>query len=155
MPVEIEKKFLVKETQFLASLEGTRYQQGYLTDSDVTVRIRIAGGKGFLTIKGPSTGISRSEFEYPIPLEDAEEIINTLCSKPIISKLRYQVYHGGKQWEVDVFEGENAGLIVAEIELNDELETVDLPPWLGEEVSMDMRYYNSNLAHHPYSKWPK
>jgi CYTH domain-containing protein len=116
------------------------------------VRIRIAGDEAFLTIKGPVSGISRAEFEYPIPLEDARHLLK-LCEGPIIQKHRFAILHQGHCWEVDEFEGANSGLIVAEIELKNPEETVPHPDWLGKEVTGDPRYYNSNLTNHPYSQW--
>jgi CYTH domain-containing protein len=108
-----------------------------------------------LTIKGVSTGISRSEFEYPIPIEDAVELLQTLCQPPLIEKTRYRIEHGGLVWEVDEFMGDNAGLVVAEVELKSVDQVIDLPDWIGAEVSSDRRYFNSNLAKYPYSQWER
>ena len=133
---------------------GNTYRQGYIaTQGSATVRVRIAGDKGYLTIKGPSVGCSRSEFEYLIPLEDAQDMLQTLCEYPLIEKTRYKVDWGGLVWEIDEFDGSNKGLIVAEVELSDENQLIELPTWIGEEVSDDPRYFNSNLVRHPYTQW--
>lgn len=153
MATEIERKFLVRDSTFLTALGGQTLRQGYLSHStQATVRIRIAGDKGFLTIKGQNSGISRAEFEYPIPLDDAEALL-ALCQSGRIDKTRYRVSVGEHLWEVDVFAGDNAGLIVAEIELRYETETFMRPDWLGAEVSDDPRYFNSQLSQHPYCQW--
>ena len=145
--MEIERKFLVKE-QLWEAIEKpspSRIVQAYLVNSaEKTVRIRIKGTKGFLTIKGPTQGISRSEFEYEIPLKDAEELISTFAEK-VIEKFRYEISFKNHLWEVDVFTGKLEGLYLAEIELNSEDEHFELPEWVGEEVSTDPNYYNSNL----------
>ena len=152
MAVEIERKFLVAARDWATLGEGECYRQGYLARDPVTVRIRVAGERGYLTLKGRSTGISRSEFEYGIPLEDAEALL-ALCTTPLIEKTRYRIPHGQHVWEVDVFDGDNAGLVVAEIELASEDEPFQRPDWLGEEVSGDYRYSNSALAVTPYRQW--
>lgn len=113
------------------------------------------GAKGFLTIKGISTGATRSEFEYSLPYEDAQYLLNHLCLKPIIEKIRWHYDHQGRIWEIDEFDGDNKGLIVAEIELTSESERFDRPAWLGQEVSGDPRYYNVNLVSNPYKRWPQ
>ena len=145
--MEIERKFLVKE-QLWEAIEKpspSRIVQAYLVNSaEKTVRIRIKGTKGFLTIKGPTQGISRAEFEYEIPLKDAEELISTFAEK-VIEKFRYEISFKNHLWEVDVFTGKLEGLCLAEIELNSEDEHFELPEWVGEEVSTDPNYYNSNL----------
>ncbi len=152
MATEIERKFLVQGTQWRNDT-GVRFSQGYLNrDKERTVRVRLAGRKAFLTIKGVTRGPSRTEFEYEIPMEDAEQLLK-LCDGPIIEKTRYRIVHQGTTWEVDEFLGENAGLVIAEIELTSEDQPFSRPPWLGEEVTHDRRYYNSNLAGHPYSQW--
>ena len=152
MATEIERKFLVQGTQWRNDT-GVRFSQGYLNrDKERTVRVRLAGRKAFLTIKGVTRGPSRTEFEYEIPMEDAEQLLK-LCDGPIIEKTRYRIVHQGATWEVDEFLGENAGLVIAEIELTSEDQPFSRPPWLGEEVTHDRRYYNSNLAGHPYSQW--
>ncbi|MFO0495752.1 MAG: CYTH domain-containing protein [Flavobacteriia bacterium] len=145
--MEIERKFLVKE-QLWEAIEKpspSRIVQAYLLNSpEKTVRIRIKGTKGFLTIKGPTQGISRAEFEYEIPLKDADELISTFAEK-VIEKFRYEISFKNHLWEVDVFTGKLEGLYLAEIELNSEDEHFELPDWVGEEVSTDPNYYNSNL----------
>lgn len=154
MPTEIERKFLVKGTTWKKGASGELYRQGYLVaDKERTVRVRVAGEEGFLTIKGPSKGLSRAEYEYPIPARDASEMLDTLCPKPLIEKYRYRLEHAGLLWEVDEFLGENRGLTLAEVELADEDQRISLPDWAGEDVSHDPRYYNANLARHPFSKW--
>jgi len=153
MAIEIERKFLILNTDFLEGLQGTEFKQGYLNREGATVRVRVAGDKAFLTIKGKTQGISRSEFEYPIPVNDAEAMLATLCALPPIEKTRYLIDHANKCWEVDVFHGVNQGLIVAEIELNSENENVPLPNWIGVEVSHESRYFNSQLASHPFCQW--
>lgn len=153
MGMEIERKFLVKGV-WTPTGKGTRYMQGYLcADAGRTVRVRLAGEEAFLTVKGPSRGSSRSEFEYEIPRADAEEMLLTLCVTPPVIKTRYLEKVGNHTWEVDVFDGENAGLIVAEIELIAEGETFELPLWVGAEVTADHRYQNSSLAKNPFKSW--
>ena len=145
--MEIERKFLVKEQlwQGIEKPSPSRIVQAYLVNSaEKTVRIRIKGTKGFLTIKGPTQGISRAEFEYEIPLKDADELISTFAEK-VIEKFRYEISFKNHLWEVDVFAGKLEGLYLAEIELNSEDEHFELPDWVGEEVSTDPNYYNSNL----------
>ncbi len=155
MPTEIERKFLVKNNGWQADADaGTAIKQGYLsTSKERNVRVRQKGEKAFLTIKGKTEGISRLEFEYEIPLSDALEML-VLCDKPLIEKTRFLVAGpDGNTWELDVFEGDNQGLIVAEIELESEETTFALPDWAGEEVSHDQRYFNANLNKAPYSTW--
>lgn len=147
MAVEVERKFLVTSDDWRAGAKGDRFSQGYLAICDEsTVRIRLAGDKAFITVKGPTTGMSRPEFEYPIPVEDARTMLRDLCVQPLIEKTRYDVAFGGKLWSVDEFDGENAGLVVAEVELAHPEEHVPLPPWVGEEVTDDPRYRNSALV---------
>lgn len=154
MATEIERKFLIKGEAWRAQSPGTQYCQGYIaTASDTTVRVRIAGDRGYLTIKGKPTSISRQEFEYAIPLRDAREMLDTLCDRPLISKTRYRIDFGGLTWEIDEFEGENQGLIIAEVELGDLDQTIDLPDWVGQEVSEDRRYSNTNLVKNPFGQW--
>jgi len=153
MGVEIERKFLVKNDDWRDLGVPIHYAQGYLVaDGEKTVRVRVAGEKGFLTIKGRSEGFSRKEFEYPVPVSEALEMLK-LCSIPMIEKYRTRVLHEGKIWEVDEFEGENKGLIMAEIELKSEDETFLIPSWIGPEVTGDIRYFNSYLARNPYKNW--
>lgn len=152
MAVEIERKFLVKGEGWRND-SGVVYRQGYLNrDKARTVRVRIAGNAAFLTIKGQSTGATRAEFEYPVPVEDARALL-ALCDGPLIEKTRFLVMHEGHCWEVDEFAGDNAGLVVAELELLSEDEAFARPDWLGDEVTPDARYFNSNLATHPFSAW--
>jgi adenylate cyclase len=154
MPTEIERKFLVCGSDWRTS-NAQRISQGYLNrDKQRTVRVRIAGAKGYLTIKGVTTGVSRPEFEYVIPLEDAESLL-LLCDGPLVEKLRHRIVYEGLTWEVDEFLGENAGLIVAEVELTREDQVFSRPSWVGLEVTMDARYYNSNLASNPFTRWDK
>lgn len=152
MGIEIERKFLVQGTDWRAA-PGLRYTQGYLNrDKQRTVRVRIAGDAAYLTVKGATQGASRAEFEYAIPLADAQQLLG-LCDGPLIDKIRRVVVHEGATWEVDEFLGDNAGLVVAEIELHSESQAFARPAWLGAEVTGDARYYNSNLAVTPFNRW--
>ncbi len=143
--IEIERKFLVNKALWQAPDKGCYFQQGYLAKDGCTVRVRIAEDKAYLTIKGMTKGISRAEFEYEIPLEDAHQLME-LCVCPPIEKIRYRVEVGGKIWEVDEFLGRHKGLLLAEIELADENDSFEMPVWAAEEVTGDVRYYNSFLA---------
>ncbi|MBR1729638.1 MAG: CYTH domain-containing protein [Selenomonadaceae bacterium] len=155
MAKEIERKFLVDEKIFKPSGDGEFIAQGYLSSTpERVVRVRIKNDRGYLTIKGKNEGISRSEFEYEIPKSDAEELLK-ICEPSIIIKRRYIVDVDESKFEVDIFEGDNAGLIVAEIELKSEDEKFSKPLWLRNEVSFDKRYYNSNLSKFPYKLWKK
>jgi adenylate cyclase len=154
MAQEIERKFLVDRDQLPALSAGVRMVQGYIaTASKVVVRVRIAGEQAFLTLKGPNRGAVRSEFEYPVPMADAEAMIEQLCDGPVIEKQRYLITHQGHTWELDVFAGDNQGLLVAEVELQSEHEAVVLPPWVSQEVTTDPRYYNVNLLTRPFKNW--
>jgi CYTH domain-containing protein len=154
MGKEIERKYLVKGEEWKAAANGIVYRQGYLSSlKERVVRVRTIENKGFLTIKGITRGVSRSEFEYEISVEDADTMLDDICEKPLIEKKRYKIPVGGLVFEVDEFFGENAGLVVAEVELKDEKQKIDLPGWIGQEVSGDPRYFNSNLIRHPFSKW--
>ncbi|WP_414548939.1 CYTH domain-containing protein [Anabaena sp. CCY 0017] len=154
MAKEIERKYLLKDDSWRKLAQGSVYCQGYIATKDkTTVRVRIVGNQGYLTIKGPSVECSRLEFEYPIPVEDAQEMLNTLCQKPFIEKVRYKVEWDGLIWEIDEFDGLNKGLILAEVELSDINQQISLPPWIGEEVSHDPRYFNSYLVTNPFSQW--
>ena len=154
MAKEIERKFLVQGDTWRDLAEGRYYCQGYVpTQGKQTVRVRIIGEQGYLTLKGPVVGISRSEFEYEIPVTDAQAILAELCQQPLIEKHRYRITLENVVWEVDEFLGENQGLILAEVELTDAEQTVDLPDWIGEEVTGDPRYYNSNLVQNPFKDW--
>jgi adenylate cyclase len=151
---EIERKFLVKSGLWIPEGEGVSLRQGFLSSHpERVVRVRIAGDDAFLTVKGITTKISRFEFEYPIPRSDAEILLDQLCERPLVEKTRRRQKVGAKIWEIDVFHGRNEGLILAEVELAAEDEAVELPPWAGEDVSNDPRYYNSNLIKNPFGNW--
>ncbi|QJD96333.1 CYTH domain-containing protein [Mucilaginibacter robiniae] len=155
MGVEIERKFLVDKNRWqqLEKPEGTLYKQGYLLDSsEKVVRVRVAGENGYITIKGKSEGFSRKEYEYKIPVQDAEEMLAHF-SGTVVEKTRVKITVAGKTWEVDEFAGANQGLLLAELELEHESEAFEHPEWLAEEVTEDERYYNVYLAKHPFSKW--
>ena len=149
---EIERKFLVDTTLWTDRSGGKPYRQAYLSKEGNTVRARIAGDKAYLTIKGKAKGISRSEFEYEIPVADAEALFG-LAVSAIVSKTRYRQMVNGKLWEIDVFHGDNEGLVVAEIELENEDESFEKPIWATKEVSFDKRYTNASLARNPYKNW--
>ena len=152
MSVEIERKFKVKDT-FRPTDAGMSITQGYLLrEPKRTVRIRIAGIQGFLTIKGETHGAARLEYEYEIPAEEARELL-ALCPSPLVEKTRYVEVFAGKRWEVDVFHGENGGLVIAEIELESEDEAFALPAWVGAEVTGETRYYHAALIAYPYRLW--
>ncbi len=154
MGLEIERKFLLAGEGWRGLAPGVRYRQGYIVSGQGrTVRVRTAGDQGYLTIKGPSQGSVRAEFEYPIPLADALELLDTLCDRPFIDKTRYRIPVAGLVWEVDEFHGENAGLVLAEVELQDPAQAVELPEWIGTEVTGDPRYYNSSLVRSPFRNW--
>ena len=154
MAKEIERKFLVKGDKWKSMAEGVLYRQGYLNSvKERTVRIRTVGDKAFLTIKGITVGATRAEYEYPISFDDCNAMLDTLAEKPIIEKKRYKIPQDRFVWEIDEFFGENQGLIVAEIELESEDQEFDKPDWIGEEVTGDPRYFNSNLIKHPFTKW--
>ena len=153
MALEIERKFLVIGDGYKKGATKSLYCQGYLSSNpDRVVRVRIVDDSALLTIKGPSNGAVRSEFEYSIPFNDAKSLLE-LCEKPVIEKYRYKVTFGGMLWEIDEFLGDNLGLVVAEIELANEADYFEKPSWLSKEVTTDPRYYNSNLIHHPYKTW--
>jgi adenylate cyclase len=146
MAIEIERKFLVADASCLDGVEGVRIAQGYLSpDPDRTVRVRLAGDKAWITVKGRTEGHTRAEFEFPIPADDATGLLD-MCAQPVIDKTRHRVAVGDHVWEVDVFHGENEGLVLAEVELRDESDRPVLPPWIGREVSDDPRFFNANLA---------
>jgi len=152
--LEIERKFLVKNNGWQKEVKGVKYQQGYLsTDSSRTVRVRLEGKLGKLTIKGKKTGIAGDEFEYDIPANDAKYLLVHLCKKPTINKTRYRVPFENLIWEVDVFEGENKGLVIAEVELKSADQKFKPPSWIGKEVTQDRRFRNANLVANPFSKW--
>jgi CYTH domain-containing protein len=152
--MEIERKFLVRGEPWHGGDGGTTLRQGYLsTQQNAVVRVRVADTLAWITVKGPTHGISREELEYEIPHADGLLLLG-MCDGAIIEKTRYRIPHAGRVWEVDVFAGENAGLVVAEIELAHEAEQFERPAWLGEEVSHDHRYTNSALSQIPYTSWP-
>lgn len=154
MAKEIERKFIVDTSRWSPQGLGMRVRQGYLPTSGKTaVRVRITGEGAWLTLKGENKGPVRSEFEYPVPISDAHQILDELCERPFIEKTRYLVDYAGATWEVDVFEGENAGLVIAEIELTSENQKINLPSWVLNEVTDDPRYYNVNLVSRPFSAW--
>lgn len=154
MAVEIERKFLVNSDSWREDATGQRISQGYLCSSaDRVIRVRVAGDRAFLTVKGPQRGATRSEYEYDIPRSDATEMLEWLCERPLIEKTRYRLTADGREWVVDEFEGENAGLIIAEVEFEREGQAITLPDWVGEEVTDEPRYLNFNLVRHPYRLW--
>lgn len=156
MGKEIERKYLVKLEAWVPQGPGVHFKQGYLnSQKERVVRVRIEGDKAKLTIKGVTTGVTRSEFEYGIPVEDAGLLLDNLCEQPLIDKHRHKEQHGGNTWEIDVFHGPNEGLVVAEVELASEDERIELPGFIGAEVSSDPRYFNSNLLKNPYCSWGK
>lgn len=154
MAVEIERKFLVVGEGWRDEGEGIGFRQGYLsTAPERSVRVRIKGEAALLTVKGASDGLARLEFEYEIPVEDAVTLLEEVCEQPVIEKTRTRIERGGLVWEVDEFHGVNAGLVLAEVELQSADQAVELPDWVGQEVSGDPRYYNANLVANPYTTW--
>jgi adenylate cyclase len=154
MGKEIERKYLIHEDEAWRRIAGTVYRQGYLsTVKERTVRVRTIGDKGFLTIKGITVGATRLEYEYEIPVDEARELLDELCERPLIEKERRVLRFGGLTWEIDEFFGDNAGLILAEVELEEEDQRFAKPPWIGQEVTDDARYFNANLVSLPYSQW--
>jgi adenylate cyclase len=155
MALEVEHKFLLANENWRQAVERSEiFRQGYLSSQPTSsIRVRICERRAWLNIKSATVGTHRLEYEYEIPVADAEEIMTHLCKKPLIEKTRHYVRHGNDLWEIDEFEGVNLGLIVAEIELDEIGQAFDRPAWLGAEVTEDLRYYNNNLALHPYSEW--
>lgn len=154
MGVEIERKFLVEERLLPPLHQGVYIAQGYIQTADHTVvRARVKGERGFLTLKGKTQGMTRLEFEYEVPLQDARDIIQTLCAGKAIEKTRYEVPVGKHVWEVDIFAGDNLGLIVAEVELGSDTEDILLPAWVKQEVTGQVAYYNNQLIDHPFTQW--
>lgn len=155
MALEVEHKFLLANDNWRQAVHRSEiFRQGYLTSQATSsIRIRICEQRAWLNIKSATIGTHRLEFEYEIPIGDARQIMSELCNKPLIEKTRHYVRHNGDLWEIDEFEGENRGLIVAEIELDEVGQRFAKPAWLGREVTDDLRYYNNNLARHPYSEW--
>lgn len=155
MPVEIERKFLIKGDAWRAHVYEQRdIRQGYMANNErCSVRVRVSNEVANINVKSMTLGVSRDEYEYAIPLEEAHELLNTLCKTPLIEKTRYLVKHAGKVWEIDEFAGDNDGLIVAEVELESEGELFELPTWIDCEVSSLERYYNMRLTHYPFKEW--
>lgn len=154
MAKEIERKFLVRGDEWRHGAIFEHCCQGYfVSNGNCTVRVRIIGERAYLTIKGKTEGITRPEYEYEIPFGDAEEMLNRLCIRPLIVKRRFTIMFYGHKWQIDEFLQDNKGLILAEIELKAEGQHIRVPSWVGDEVTYDPRYYNVNLAKHPYSKW--
>lgn len=155
MPVEIERKFLLANDDWRDEvLRSSRIRQGYLGQLDkASVRIRVAGDRANINVKSATLGMRRMEYEYEIPLSEAEEMLDQLCEQPQVDKTRFIVERGSHVWEIDEFYADNAGLTVAEVELNSETEAFEKPVWLGEEVTEDPRYYNVNLIKHPFKNW--
>ena len=155
MGTEIERKFLVVSSAWRDDADaGTLIRQGYLsTDPDRTVRVRLRGDRGTVTIKGRSVGARRAEFEWEIPAADATALLDTLALRPMIEKRRHLLRRGGHTWEIDVFSGANDGLVVAEVELDHEDDAVERPDWLGDEVTTDWRYSNASLVRAPFATW--
>ena len=155
MGVEIERKFLINKEKWalVEKPKGNHFRQGYLvTDPTKTIRVRITDSSSYLTIKGISVGATRQEFEYEIPKIDAEQLLNQFAVSDV-KKIRYEILFDGKIWEVDEFLGENLGLLLAEIELENESDIVELPDWIEREVTNEENYYNSNLSINPFLKW--
>lgn len=155
MAIEIERKFLLKNQRWREVVEKSiPYCQGYLSESGPgSVRVRIEGNVARLNIKSATLNMSRLEFEYDIPMDDAREMLDSICIKPLIEKIRHHVWLQGKCWEIDEFSGDNEGLVVAEVELDNAQEEITLPDWIGEEVTEDQRYYNVSLVKYPYKDW--
>jgi len=154
MAVEIERKFLVRGDDWRPGASGEHYRQGYLsTVPERTVRVRVIADAGYLTIKGATLGATRSEYEYTIPVEDAHAMLDSLCLRPLIEKIRHTLEYRGLVWEIDEFAGDNAGLVIAEVELGSEDQAIALPEWVGDEVTDDLRYYNASLVANPYRNW--
>ncbi len=154
MALEIERKFLVTGDAWRSGGDGTVYIQGYIaTTQKATVRVRVSGDSAYLTLKGKTVNFTRTELEYPIPVEDAQQMLKEWCAPLIVEKTRYRIPIDDVVWEVDEFAGLNRGLILAEVELTSPTQDIKRPEWLGEEVSHDPRYFNSSLAKAPYSMW--
>lgn len=151
---EIERKFRVNTTAWVPQDPGMHFKQGYLnSQKERVVRVRIEGARAKLTIKGLTSGVTRAEFEYDIPVADATAMLDHICEQPLIDKHRHVEMYAGRKWEIDVFHGDNEGLVVAEVELPSEDAPLELPPWVVDEVSSDPRYFNSNLLKQPYKNW--
>jgi len=153
MATEIERKFLVDPARLPLLPEPLLITQGYIPSDNASVRVRIKNNEACVTFKSKTSGVVRSEFEYAVPYDDAVAMIETLCARPLIEKRRYRIVYENHLWEVDIFEGENEGLFLAEIELQNADDTFALPPWVTEEVTQDRRYYNANLRQHPFRQF--
>jgi CYTH domain-containing protein len=154
MGMEIERKFLVCGDDWRQGSVALFCRQGYLLSKiECTIRVRVSGDQGFLTVKGQSVGLARPEYEYAIPLSDAQAMLDGMCARPLVEKVRHTLTFAGTTWEIDEFLNENQGLIVAEVELVSPEQAIELPPWIDREVSNDPRYLNVNLATHPFSRW--
>jgi CYTH domain-containing protein len=154
--MEIERKFLVCSDGWRKGAQGIFCRQGYLAAcDDLVVRVRLLGEKAYLTIKGRKMGLSCPEYEYPMPVADAQDLLEQICLRPFIEKIRYTLDFKGINWEIDEFTGENKGLVIAEVELEQEHQSIELPDWVGREVSYDPKYWNMNLMKYPYSRWPE
>jgi len=154
MAIETERKFLLHYLPSSLLTRGTLIRQGYMvTKKNIVVRIRLSGDNAFLTVKGATRNASRKEYEYPVPQQDAMEMLSIFCKKPLIEKTRYQIEFKGFEWVIDLFSGVNKGLVVAEIELDSIDQLFEKPDWIGKEVTRDPRYFNSNLIEAPYSTW--
>ena len=154
MAIETERKFLLHYLPSSLLTRGTLIRQGYMvTKKNIVVRIRLSGDNAFLTVKGATRNASRKEYEYPVPQQDAMEMLSIFCKKPLIEKTRYQIEFKGFEWVIDLFSGVNKGLVVAEIELDSIDQPFEKPDWIGKEVTHDPRYFNSNLIEAPYSTW--
>ena len=154
MAIETERKFLLKHLPSSLPVAGTPIRQGYMVNKkDRVVRVRLSGSKAFLTVKGRTFNGSRKEYDYPVPQKDAVEMLSIFCQKPLIEKTRYQIEFEGFEWVIDLFSGDNKGLVVAEIELDSIDQPFEKPDWIGSEVTHDPRYFNSNLIKNPYCSW--
>lgn len=155
MGIEIERRFLVVSDEWRESAVGTMYRQGYLYFQDFGVlRLRIAGDRAFLTVKALQDDLSTLEYEYEIPVRDADEMLTELCDRPPVQKVRYRIPYETMIWEIDVFRGDNEGLIIAEVELENKTQVIALPPWVGKEITDDRKYLNASLYKNPYKNWP-
>jgi adenylate cyclase len=154
---EVEHRFLVRDDRWRSQAgAGTHYQQGYLSvQPERNIRVRVGGGEAKITLKSNWQGAAREEYEYSIPEADGGQILSRLCLKPLVEKTRYEVWSAGLKWEIDEFDGENRGLIVAEVETEKPPQEISKPDWIGKEVTGDPRYFNVNLVTHPYSHWPQ
>lgn len=154
MAVEVERKYLVSSQDWPRNVQPQFIRQGYLFNGEThAIRVRTCGEQAYITIKGAIVGITRLEYEYEIPYADAIVLLDALCRRPFIEKNRHKIDVYGFEWVIDVFEGDNEGLVIAELELDSEDQAVAMPPWVGAEVTKDSRYYNANLARRPFATW--